>query len=277
MSFMSKIKKPLALGLAISGGALTITGASLLGVGCEFTGNLNISKEMMGEGPGFLPEEGMGSEGSMGSGSPAESVSPATTYAEPTVSPAPEQTPENTLPGYTPDQITKIITDEFPKIMKIGQFQSGYIGVGLGSSNWGTVTSFNLKGNNGTYDGSSDMKGLLQAILLKNLVIPSNTPGEKGKEVKTYSDFREWADFELKEAKNLKENQVPPGMEAMVKEAIPVLEKVQTGYAMMVSGAVLFSVFVLVMAFGIFAIFKGGKTAPAKVAETTEAPKEETK
>ena len=51
MGFMSKIKKPLALGLAIGGGALTITGSALLGVGC--TTSYSIEKPIKDASMGY--------------------------------------------------------------------------------------------------------------------------------------------------------------------------------------------------------------------------------
>ncbi len=185
MSFMSKIKKSLSLGLAIGGGVLTVTGAALLGVGCNYTS-----------------------------------------------------------------------TTEFT----IGNVKNSQT-IGVGSQNYYKLIS-----------GYTEVNG-------KKTQIPQSEIDDYNKELdsanserpKSYNDFlkktREDKENSQKKIDALREqlSKLPQGTPDSIKapliQAVDQAEKslktfddIEAGYAMMVSGAVLFTIFVLVMAFGVTAL-----------------------
>ncbi len=191
MSFMSKIKKPLALGLTIGGGVLTVTGATLLGVGCNYTYTM---ESKMSADNAYSQTIGVGSQNYMKLISGYQTINGKKTD----------------IPQSEIDEYNKKITGP---------------------------NSERPKSYNDYLDQNKKQKEEVQKSIdtIKNQInqLPAGTPEE------------------LKTAMN-------KSLEAAEK-SLDVYKAIDTGYAMMVSGAVLFSIFTLVTAFGIFAIIKGGK------------------
>ncbi len=127
MSFISKIKKSLAIGIIVTGSALTITGATLVGVGCTSTYTMNFNKE---EFIGVLGEIGIPLPPV---GSPSVPLmAPPTTYVENSGA----SKPNEVIPGYTQEQVNQILSQEYLKLIMIGNLESASATLGLGSSNW---------------------------------------------------------------------------------------------------------------------------------------------
>ena len=164
MSFLSKMKKGLSLGLAVGGGVLTVTGAVLLGVGC------NNKVTIIGEGDSKLT-------------------------------------------------------------------------FGVGSQNYGKKYGKNANNDEWKKISYGDYKKEVDAV---------DSAINSAKEIK---------DAAIKIANG---NQLLiDAANKAYDEAVKFPNAVKSGYAMMVSGAVLFSIFVLVMFLGIIGLKKGGKSNKA--------------
>lgn len=114
MSFISKIKKPIAIGITVAGSLLTITGSTLLGVGCELSYTTTFTGQEFNEFiSGNVPESGHGGGSKTYAGSEAPQLPP----------------------GYTPQQLQAMILSEYTKLMSIGTINSATYTAGVGASN----------------------------------------------------------------------------------------------------------------------------------------------